>query len=341
MAATTKPGMSLLDLPVEMVEKILSYLSYDQVAKLRLVNRTFNAICGNRLNQGMDLVKNYHIKCHKAVKAKLPRRESERRHHPLSRHIDILMAVETRLSMLDMTFTKYIDFDECCFIPGKVLDEALKVIRMVYSCSIPLPSSGPQPQYPILPRPHEFLQEYRDVSSMAMEHFDEKILPRIREKMLKKTTWTRLQNWNNYKLPINKRFKCLESTWVRHQPSFIADVKELQSNVNKSSLVKKKTATATSPPSNAVLYKLYQSAEKHNQRFRHTLKKIKHERCVLNRRLIRQQNSIVRLRRELQEARAEMSVMSKDINQIKLEITPSRVANGLKRKREECEETCD
>lgn len=55
------------------------------------------------------------------VKAKLPRRESERRNHPLARHVDILSAIETRLSLLSMTYSKYIDLGLCCFIPGKVI----------------------------------------------------------------------------------------------------------------------------------------------------------------------------------------------------------------------------
>lgn len=33
------------------------------------------------------------------------------------------------------------------------------------------------------PRPHEILQELRDISSMAMEHFDEKIVPILKKKM--------------------------------------------------------------------------------------------------------------------------------------------------------------
>lgn len=33
------------------------------------------------------------------------------------------------------------------------------------------------------PRAHQLLQELRDLSSMAMEHFDEQILPRIKEQM--------------------------------------------------------------------------------------------------------------------------------------------------------------
>lgn len=33
------------------------------------------------------------------------------------------------------------------------------------------------------PRTHDLLQELRDISSMAMEHFDEKIAPGLRKKL--------------------------------------------------------------------------------------------------------------------------------------------------------------
>ena len=65
------------------------------------------------------------------MKALLPRRESERRNHKLSRHCDILTAIETRISLLSMTFVKYIDLDICCFIPGKVIDEIITVLRAI------------------------------------------------------------------------------------------------------------------------------------------------------------------------------------------------------------------
>lgn len=66
------------------------------------------------------MTEKYHAQCLKAVKSQLPRRESERRNHSLARHCDVLTAIETRISMLSMTFTKYIDLNLCCFIPGKV-----------------------------------------------------------------------------------------------------------------------------------------------------------------------------------------------------------------------------
>ena len=84
------------------------------------VNRRLDDIGQKLLNKGFNIVEKFHGEIHKEVKSKLPRRESERRNHSLARHVDILAAVETRLSLLTMTFSKYIDMDLCCFIPGKV-----------------------------------------------------------------------------------------------------------------------------------------------------------------------------------------------------------------------------
>ncbi|XP_077468692.1 F-box only protein 28 isoform X3 [Stigmatopora argus] len=127
-------------------------------------------ICQRVLNQGFLKVERYHSMCQRQVKAQLPRRESERRTHSLARHADILAAVETRLSLLNMTFMKYVDSNLCCFIPGKVIDEIYRVLRYVNS------TRAPQ-------RAHEVLQELRDISSMAMEYFDEKIVPILKKKL--------------------------------------------------------------------------------------------------------------------------------------------------------------
>ncbi|KAJ3661498.1 hypothetical protein Zmor_005893 [Zophobas morio] len=120
------------------------------------------------LSRGFIQLEKRHSTIYKRVKSLLPRRESERRVHPLSRHCDILQAVETRISMLNMTYMKYIENNLLCFIPGKVLDEMINVLSFVESDCTP-------------PRTHQLLQELRDLSSMAMEHFDEHILPRVKE----------------------------------------------------------------------------------------------------------------------------------------------------------------
>lgn len=160
-------AITLIDLPDLVLEKIFSYLTYDNIAQNRLVCTKFNIMGGKLLNKGYYMADRFHGRTLKAIKAKLPRRESERRIHPLARQCDILIAIETRLSMLSMTFTKWIDANLCCFIPGKVIDEIMRVLRCV--------ANNPSP-----PRTHEILQELRDISSMAMEHFDEKILPSLK-----------------------------------------------------------------------------------------------------------------------------------------------------------------
>nr|KAG5712840.1 hypothetical protein BaRGS_007437 [Batillaria attramentaria] len=128
----------------------------------------FNRICWRMLNSAFARVDRFHSHIQRNVKQQLPRRESERRNHQLSRHSDILSAVETRLSLLSMTYSKYIELDLCCFIPGKVLDELYRILRL-------LQQTDRQP-----PRAHEFLQELRDISSMAMEHFEEHVTPALK-----------------------------------------------------------------------------------------------------------------------------------------------------------------
>ncbi|OCT77556.1 hypothetical protein XELAEV_18028649mg [Xenopus laevis] len=161
---------TLLGLPIVAIENIFNFMNYDEISQLRLVCKRMDAVCQRMLNQGFLRVERYHNLCQKQVKAQLPRRESERRNHSLARHADILAAVETRLSLLNMTFMKYVDSNLCCFIPGKVIDEIYRVLRYVNS------TRAPQ-------RAHEVLQELRDISSMAMEYFDEKIVPILKKKL--------------------------------------------------------------------------------------------------------------------------------------------------------------
>lgn len=162
---------TLDSLPIEIIEKVLSYLSYDEISNKRMVCRRFNTCCKRLLNQGFLKVERFHAKCLKEVKKQLPRRESERRSHPMSRHCEVLTSIETRLSLLGMTFTKYMDMSLCCFIPGKVIDEIYRVLWLLQKEETP-------------PRTHEILQELRDISSMAMEHFDERIAPSLKLHML-------------------------------------------------------------------------------------------------------------------------------------------------------------
>ncbi|XP_014098760.3 uncharacterized protein pall [Bactrocera oleae] len=154
--------MNFLELPDCMLMEIFEYLTYEEVSKNRLVCRRANQICQQVLNGGFSRAVRQHSTIFKRIKSMLPRRESERRNHSLARHADILTSIETRISMLSMTYSKYIDLNLCCFIPGRVLDEIFRILILVSKTRKTL-------------RPHEVLQELRDISSMAIEHFDEKI----------------------------------------------------------------------------------------------------------------------------------------------------------------------
>ena len=101
--------LDLLGLPDVVLCRILEFLSYDDVAKFRSVSRKFDHICQSHLNRGFRQAERFHCKLMRDFKSRLPRRESERRSHPLIRHCDILTAIETRISLLAMTFMKYIE----------------------------------------------------------------------------------------------------------------------------------------------------------------------------------------------------------------------------------------
>lgn len=58
----------------------------------------------------------------------------------------------------------------CTVVCCQVIDEIYRVLRYVNS------TRAPQ-------RAHEVLQELRDISSMAMEYFDEKIVPILKKKL--------------------------------------------------------------------------------------------------------------------------------------------------------------
>jgi len=159
-------------LPEIVLIKILENLTYDQVARMRIISVYFNRICKQHLNRGFQRVDRQQSQYLKELKSKLPRRESARRNHPYARHCDILTAIDTRMNLLSMTFGKYMDASLCCFIPGKIMDEIYNVLRILKTTS---PSNSRDQKD--APRTYEVLQELRDISSMAMEHFDDKVVP--------------------------------------------------------------------------------------------------------------------------------------------------------------------
>ena len=55
--------LSLEGLPEVALEHILQYLTYDEVAKCRILSTRFNSLCKSLLNKGFRAVEKYHNKC--------------------------------------------------------------------------------------------------------------------------------------------------------------------------------------------------------------------------------------------------------------------------------------
>lgn len=160
--------LNLLDLPPEVLEKIFTYLGYHSVSQLRLVCKQMDAVCCNILNSTFHRLQNMMLSRFQAIRAKMPRRESARRHHPLALESDIVETLHMRLTLLQMTFGKHIERKHCCFFAGEILDEVLRILHYLKNT-------------PKLSRPYKVTDELFDLSTMAMEYFKEHIEPTLPE----------------------------------------------------------------------------------------------------------------------------------------------------------------
>ncbi|XP_068631216.1 F-box only protein 28 [Battus philenor] len=159
---------NFLDMPMEVVEKILRYLGFKTVSQLRMVNRQFNTICSSLLNSTFQRLQNQMLHRFQSIKAKMPRRESARRSHPLACESDIIETLHMRLSLLQMTFGKHIERKHCCFFPGEILDEVYSILSYLKTTTK-------------LARPYKVTDELFDLTTMAMEYFKEHIEPNLPE----------------------------------------------------------------------------------------------------------------------------------------------------------------
>ncbi|VDL63394.1 unnamed protein product [Nippostrongylus brasiliensis] len=117
------------NLPNELQVTILQYLSYDDIAKLRRTSKMMNTLCSYLLNRGFQQLGLDIDREKLRIKRELPRRESMRRSHRLSRLNDAYAGLDTRFSIMTMTYRKFIDMKVTCFIPGKHGNGALRRTR--------------------------------------------------------------------------------------------------------------------------------------------------------------------------------------------------------------------
>ena len=84
------------------------------------VSRRFNEICASSLNSTFKRLQSEMLKRFQSIKAKMPRRESARRKHPMAKEYDIVETMHMRLELLQMTFGKHIERKHVCFFAGEV-----------------------------------------------------------------------------------------------------------------------------------------------------------------------------------------------------------------------------
>jgi len=165
--------LSFVELPAEIIIKILEYMSFKENSKVRLVCRRLNELCAARLNSTFQRLLNNMLVRFQSVKSQMPRRESARRNHPLARECDIIEILHMRLTLLQMTFGKHIDRKHICFFPGEILDEVLRIVSYISSTQ-PLGRSYKTTVFQVT-------DELDDLSNMAMEYFKENIEPSLPE----------------------------------------------------------------------------------------------------------------------------------------------------------------
>ncbi|KAF8764153.1 F-box only protein 28 like protein [Argiope bruennichi] len=154
--------------PYEVLERILRHFSFGEIAKLRLVSKKFNKVCGDILNDEFNRLKTAVQVRYTYVKSQMPRRESSRRKHILCRENDIVEMVHMRLTLLNLTVGKHVERNHCCFFAGEVLDEVNRLLNYVQKTLY-------------LNRAFKVTDELFDLSTMAVEYFKEHIEPSLPE----------------------------------------------------------------------------------------------------------------------------------------------------------------
>ena len=173
--------LNIENFPEIVLEEILSKLKYHEVAVLRGVNKRFNSIGIRILNKGYKATKLQHTKLYEAIKASSSQNHSKyTKSHPLMyhvliRHYDVLSTIGRNLIILDDTFSKYINLNLCCFIPGQVIDNMMSIFqtiqedwdskRDVYRCECS--------------NAYKALHKSIDTSIKAIQYFNERIAPNL------------------------------------------------------------------------------------------------------------------------------------------------------------------
>lgn len=162
--------VQISELPADLLFRIFEYLPNEALAKVRKTNKIFHASCCAQLNNSFYQALSFQSRLNERLKHLLPRRESEHRSHPFFRHKATLVALGSYMELLRVHFDDWIKEEYCCFYPGKLLDEVWLILLHLDAC---IKASVPPKER------MELLHEIRDLTKMCVDHFREKIEPRL------------------------------------------------------------------------------------------------------------------------------------------------------------------
>ncbi|XP_022900488.2 F-box only protein 28 [Onthophagus taurus] len=277
-SATSRKGINILNLPPELIEKILGYLKFKNVCQLRLVSKTMDRVCGQLLNSTFQKLQTQMFHRYQSIKRKMPRRESARRNHHLACESDIIETLYMRLTLLQMSFGKHIERKHCCFFPGEVLDEVYNILHYVKSNTK-------------LARPYKVTDELFDLSTMAMEYFKDKIEPELPEIAYFGTDFLDLSG--TYSSPTNNKYLALDSS-----PLGPEETKDPDRSVADSL---DDTDTEPLPQSNMVLRKRIRKIKQGMKRYNSQLSLLRNDLRVCKRKTSEQQKQISEQQKQLAE----------------------------------------
>ncbi|VVC96230.1 unnamed protein product, partial [Leptidea sinapis] len=151
--------MALLQLPKVLIEHIFSFLSYEEIARIRAVSREIDKICQGLLNRGFLQLEERRIRVLNKIDSLLPSSDRERMEHPLSTVHMVVMLCGMTICILGVTYNKFIHKNKCCFIPGKLLDLIRRFLDMAESEKV---DAGPL---------MKLSAELKNSSRIARDHF--------------------------------------------------------------------------------------------------------------------------------------------------------------------------
>ncbi|KAF5276203.1 hypothetical protein FQR65_LT04008 [Abscondita terminalis] len=272
--------VTFLDLPQEIVEKILSYLSFKNVCSLRLVCRAIDQIGGHVLNLTFQRLQSQMLQRFQYIKSKMPRRESARRNHHLACECDIVETLHMRLTLLQMSFGKHIERKHCCFFPGEILDEVYNILSYIKVT-------------PKLARPYKVTDELFDLSTMAMEYFKEKIEPDLPEITCFGTDF--LDFTGTFSSSNSGKYLALDSSPLSSEEVKESDLPACTNTLEKANLVEQL------PQSNMVLRKRIRKIKQGMKRYNCQLSLLRQDLRMCKRKTAEQQKQISEQQKQLAE----------------------------------------